>query len=55
VTPFKNFEKNLLNTRTGRNEDYIYNSMKFSRGVVITAGIISMVPKIFKPYGDNYG
>lgn len=33
----------------GRNEEYLKNSMKFSRGVVLTAGLISMTPEILKP------
>jgi hypothetical protein len=33
----------------GRNEEYLENSMKFARGVVVTAGLISMTPKILKP------
>jgi hypothetical protein len=35
--------------QTGRNEEYLENSMKFARGVVITAGLISMTPRILKP------
>jgi hypothetical protein len=35
--------------QTGHNEEYLENSMKFARGVVITAGLISMTPKILKP------
>jgi hypothetical protein len=34
---------------TGRNEEYLENSMKFARGVVLTAGLINMTPKILRP------
>ena len=33
----------------GRDEEYLENSMKLARGVVITAALISMTPKILKP------